>query len=159
MNSSNNFFEKLKKSIIEDLNIENISPILGEVVKVPPDLQISILKGSIILDVKDLLINNSLLKQYNRQFEANGSITEINMNGNIDEKMTTSTMEPSGTGPHIHGIESLVGTTKIKKATGDYKIDGTITLKDELKKGDRVKITPAAGNGSQKWFVDYVVGG
>lgn len=134
-----NYPSLLTRMFVERDNPDLIlEPCLGKVIKVPPELTISIWDGQVTLYPKQLYMNDRLYNDYTRKFSITGDITEITIE-------TTSTNEEAAPGPHKHKHGIIDGR-------GKYKAIGTIINTDTLIVGDYVKVIPAE-NG-QIWFVD-----
>lgn len=119
---------------------KNFQVCIGEVIKAPPELTISILDGRFILYPHMLYMNDRLFDDYTRTYKLEGTLDEITINA-------TSANKPCGLGatnPH--------GTIE---GNGEYKANGTFINTDTLKKGDLVKVTPTEKG--QKWIVDFKI--
>lgn len=119
---------------------KNFQVCIGEVIKAPPELTISILDGRFILYPHMLYMNDRLFDDYTRTYKLVGTLDKITINA-------TSSNKPCGLGatnPH--------GTIE---GNGEYKANGTFINTDTLKKGDLVKVTPTEKG--QKWIVDFKI--
>lgn len=115
---------------------------IGTVIKAPPEIEISIWDGQVILLPHMLYMNDRLYDDYTRKFDIVGDITEITIN-------TTSRNIEAGPGPHSHPHGIIKG---IGKNTGKIKLEGVIKNTDTLTVGDYVKVVPTEKG--QKWFID-----
>lgn len=118
----------------------NFQVCIGEVIKAPPELTVSILDGRFILYPHMLYMNDRLFDDYTRTYKLEGTLDEITINA-------TSSNNTCGAGysnPH--------GTIE---GSGEYKANGTIINTDTLKVGDLVKVTPTEDG--QKWIVDFKI--
>lgn len=118
----------------------NFQVCIGEVIKAPPELTVSILDGRFILYPHMLYMNDRLFDDYTRTYKLEGILDEITINA-------TSSNKPCGLGatnPH--------GTIE---GNGEYKANGTFINTDTLKIGDLVKVTPTEKG--QKWIVDFKI--
>lgn len=115
-------------------NPSNLGVIIGKVIKPLPELEISILNESAILDKDDLYICNSLLDTYTREFQKEGSIKFKDSGCG-----TTTTVNDGGyqASSHNHEIENLNIDTQ-------YTAEGKITFVDTLKMDDEVLLVPEA---------------
>lgn len=118
----------------------NFQVCIGEVIKAPPELTVSILDGRFILYPHMLYMNDRLFDDYTRTYKLEGTLDEITINA-------TSSNNPCGL-----GATNQHGTIE---GSGEYKANGTIINTDTLKIGDLVKVTPTE-NG-QKWIVDFKI--
>ena len=119
---------------------KNFQVCIGEVIKAPPELTISILDGRFILYPHMLYMNDRLFDDYTRTYKLVGTLDKITINA-------TSSNKPCGLGatnPH--------GTIE---GNGEYKANGTFINTDTLKIGDLVKVTPTEKG--QKWIVDFKI--
>lgn len=119
---------------------KNFQVCIGEVIKAPPELTVSILDGRFILYPHMLYMNDRLFDDYTRTYKLEGTLDEITINA-------TSSNNTCGAGysnPH--------GTIE---GSGEYKANGTIINTDTLKVGDLVKVTPTEDG--QKWIVDFKI--
>ena len=120
-------------------NIEPFEPVIGRVIEGFPNLRISIYDGQVILNPKQLYMNDRLFDDYTRTYKLTGTVDKYSFEN------TTSTEIASN---HKHQIKSLAGN-------GTYEANGTFINTDTLKVGDLVKVTPT--DKGQMWFIDYKV--
>lgn len=119
---------------------KNFQVCIGEVIKAPPELTISILDGRFILYPHMLYMNDRLFDDYTRTYKLEGTLDKITINA-------TSSNKPCGL-----GATNQHGTIE---GSGEYKANGTFINTDTLKKGDLVKVTPTEKG--QKWIVDFKI--
>lgn len=119
---------------------KNFQVCIGEVIKAPPELTISILDGRFILYPHMLYMNDRLFDDYTRTYKLEGTLDKITINA-------TSSNKPCGL-----GATNQHGTIE---GSGEYKANGTFINTDTLVTGDLVRVTPTE-NG-QKWIVDFKI--
>ncbi|MBC2855244.1 DUF2577 family protein [Cetobacterium sp. 2A] len=135
MNYQTEMVKMMKQRENKEVEFE---PCIGRVIKAPPEIEISIYDGQVILLPHKLYMNDRLYNDYTREFDIEGDITEITI------ESTSSSVEASP-GPHKHKHGTIEGT-------GKYKAVGTIINTDTLIVGDYVKVVPTEKG--QKWFID-----
>lgn len=108
-------------------NPVKIGNIIGKVIESLPDVKISILDGSIILEKEQLYCCDHVLNNYKREFEIKGK-------GTIIHKTPPA--------PILYSEH-----TEIE----DISISGDITKIDTIVPGDLVLLSPAEGE--QVWFI------
>jgi len=86
-----NYEVELAKHFKSLKNPPKIGPVIGVVITPPPNLQISILDGSIILYADQLYINDSLLDDYEREYQTK---TEPNEYGEVAKIKFKSSLKP-----------------------------------------------------------------
>ncbi|MEG0069796.1 MAG: DUF2577 family protein [Cetobacterium sp.] len=135
MNYQTEMVKMMKQRENKEVEFE---PCIGRVIKAPPEIEISIYDGQVILLPHKLYMNDRLYNDYTREFDIEGDITEITI------ESTSSNVEASPD-PHKHKHGTIEGT-------GKYKAVGTIINTDTLIVGDYVKVVPTEKG--QKWFID-----
>ncbi|WP_432408564.1 DUF2577 family protein [Wukongibacter sp. M2B1] len=136
-----NFDINLAKMFKSRENKEMIGNIIGKVVSTSPDLKISVLDGSIILDKEQLYCCNHVLKDYTRQYEKTGTIQLYDTNCGNTNIVNDGGYEAND---HQHIITDINIDTS-------YTAQGEITFKDTLKINDEVLLLHTTDE--QIWFI------
>jgi len=104
-------------------NTSAIGPQIGEVIESPPNIKITILNGSVLLDKENSIFSAHILSGYQR----NITIPKTNSEGE------TSSTSVGNHGSHNHDV-TQIGLT------------GNLSFNDTLEKGDKVIVLPSSSH-------------
>lgn len=117
-----------------------LGAITGEVVKVPPELEVKLENGVTIKNHK-IMISIEKIIGYQRTYSLKGNITQYDFDNTTSSEAVQN--HPS------HPIPKLSGN-------GTYSAEGTIQWTDTLKVGDKVLMLPTSEN-EYFYLIDKVV--
>ncbi len=129
---------RLAKLLKQRDNPVLIGPIIGTVISTPPEIEVYV-NEKIQLKKHQLVIGEEKVKNYQREFSAEGEVGELK----IELSQFSITSSDKDAGGDTHGIVSGTGNLT---GSGTFKKTGTIKWTDELIEGDEVILVPMQNN-------------